>query len=187
MNRRNAIKRTSIIMGASLSTGTLAGLVAGCKAEKQLDWQPVFLSRDEARTLSALTDTILPKTETPSASEVGVPEYIDDVVGNFWSEEDQANLKASITQVNKWANDQFGHSYERLPEDQQVQLMDQLVDEARNYSGQSPPFFQQLKELTYSGYFSSEVIGEQVLAYDPVPGEYIGDLPVDEVDKAWSL
>src|SRR5680860_619295 len=181
MDRRTAIKRTLIIMGAALSTGTLAGLAAGCKAEKQLDWQPAFLSREEARTLTALTDTILPKTATPSASEVGVPEYIDDMVGNFWDEKDQSNFRAGITRVNKWANVQYDHSYENLTKDQQIQVMDKLVDEARSHSVQGRPFFLQLKELTYSGYFSSEVIGEQVLAYDPVPGEYIGDLPVSEV------
>ncbi len=38
-----------------------------------------------------------------------------------------------------------------------------------------------------NGYFSSEIIGEEFLAYDPVPGEYIGDLPDEDVDKAWSL
>lgn len=187
MDRRTAIKRTTVIMGAALTSGTLAGLLQGCKAEKQLNWQPQWLNTDEARTVSALTDTILPKTNTPSASEVGVPEYIDDMVGHFWSGEDQEDFRAGIARINDQAQNRFGNPYEKLSEAEQTELMDELVEEARNHSGDGRPIFRQLKELTFSGYFSSEIIGEQVLGYDPVPGEYIGDLPVSEVDKAWSL
>lgn len=187
MNRRTAIRQTTLIIGTALSTGTLAGMMAGCKAEIKLDWEPVFFTNDESITLHALTDTILPKTDTPSASDVGVLEYIDDIVGNFWDKEDQEQFQTGLTSVNKWANDEFGRSYAKLTEVQQNQLMDKLVDEARNHTGDGRPFFLQLKELTYSGYFTSEIIGENVLAYDPVPGEYIGDLPIEETDKAWSL
>lgn len=174
-------------MGATLASGTLAGLMQGCRAEKQLNWQPQWLSSQEAFAVAALTDTILPKTSTPSASEVGVPEYIDEIVGKFWYQEDQQSFRDGITAINDRANEQFGSPYADLSEEKQIALMDGLVEEARNHSGKGRPFFLQLKELTYSGYFSSEVIGEQVLAYDPVPGEYIGDLPIDEVDNAWSL
>lgn len=188
MNRRTAIRQTTLILGAALSTGTLAGLMAGCKAEIKLEWEPVLFTNDEVKTLRALTDTILPKTDTPSASDVGVPEYIDDIVGNFWNEKDQEDFRSGLTTVNKWANDQFDRSYNKLTEDQRNHLMDKLVEEAMNHTdGDNRPFFLQLKELTYSGYFTSKIIGEDVLAYDPVPGEYIGDLPVEEAGKAWSL
>ena len=119
MDRRTAIKRTSFIMGAALSTGTMAGLLAGCKAEKKLNWEPVFFTSDEAKTVSSLTDTILPKTETPGASEVGVPEYMDDLIGNFWSEEEQVAFKSKITNVNQIAEEKFGDSYFNLVADQQ--------------------------------------------------------------------
>ncbi len=187
MDRRTAIKRTSLILGAALTSGTVAGLLHGCKAEKQLDWSPVWFKDEEATAVSALVDTILPRTDTPSASEVGVPEYIDDVIGHFWSEEDRTSFRQGIVMVNERANDQFGRDYAALSEEDQMTIMDGLVEDARNYSDDGRPFFVMLKELTYSGYFSSEIIGEQYLAYDPVPGEFIGDLPVSEVDRAWSL
>lgn len=174
-------------MGATLASGTLAGLMQGCRAEKQLNWQPQWLSSQEAFAVAALTDTILPKTSTPSASEVGVPEYIDEIVGKFWYPEDQQSFRDGIAAINDRANEEYGSLYADLSEEEQITLMDELVETARNYSGEGRPFFLQLKELTYSGYFSSKVIGEQVLAYDPVPGEYIGDLPIEEADKAWSL
>lgn len=188
MDRRTAIKRTTLIMGTALSAGTLGGLMAGCTAETPLDWQPQWFSEDEVRSLTALMDTILPKTDTPSASEVGVPQYIDDIVGHFWSEDDQSGFRNGIAQANELAQNQSSQKYEDLSDEVQTVVMNILVNEAKTQT-ENPgrPFFLQLKELIYSGYFSSEIIGEQVLAYDPVPGEYIGDLPISEVDNAWSL
>ncbi|HLU93308.1 MAG TPA: gluconate 2-dehydrogenase subunit 3 family protein [Membranihabitans sp.] len=192
MDRRTAIKRTTIIMGTALSAGTLTGLLAGCTAQKTLDWVPLWLTEDDVQTLTALVDTLLPKTETPSASEVGVPKYIDDIVGNFWNTTDQIDFQQGIARANELAQDHSSRKYEDLPETDQVLVMDMLVREGQQLmtgqnENQKRPFFLQLKELTYSGYFTSEIIGEQVLAYDPVPGEYIGDLPVSEAEKAWSL
>ena len=129
----------------------------------------------------------LPKTETPSASEVGVPEYIDDIVGHFWSKEDQESFREGMKKINDHSKELYSIRFQELSEEHQNILMDKLVDEAKNHSGKSRPFFLQLKALTYSGYFSSEMIGEHVMAYDPVPGEYIGDLPLNDIDKAWSL
>ncbi|WP_236972184.1 gluconate 2-dehydrogenase subunit 3 family protein [Membranihabitans marinus] len=184
MNRRTAIKRTSVIMGAALSAGTIAGLMAGCKAEKKLNWVPQFFTEDESKTLSSLTETILPKTDTPGAIEVGVPEFIDDLIGNFWKEKKQMNFKSQLEKVNSMSQESFGKPYYDLSEEDQNTIMDELVAMAKNESGKS--FFMELKELTFSGYFSSEIIGEQVLNYDPVPGVYIGDIPVKEVGNAWS-
>ena len=99
----------------------------------------------------------------------------------------QNNFKAELANANLMAMDRYGTSFDHIKADEQNEIMDHLIEKAKNTVEDSLPFFLQLKELTYSGYFSSEIIGEQVLAYDPVPGEYIGDLAVQEVDKAWSL
>ena len=46
-----------------------------------------------------------------------------------------------------------------------------------------------LKELTVWAFFNSENIGEEVLAYDPIPGVQIGCISVEEATggKKWSL
>ncbi|MBY5957154.1 gluconate 2-dehydrogenase subunit 3 family protein [Membranicola marinus] len=187
MDRRKAIKHTTLLLGTALSGGTMAGLMAGCKAEIKLGWEPSFFNSKEAQTLESLVDTILPKTETPAASEVGVPAYIDDIIGHFWKAEDQKQFQNDLTKVNKRAHNLFGAPYAELSTAEQNKIMDHLVEKARSAGTENQPFFLQLKELTYSGYFTSEFIGEEVLAYDPVPGTYIGDLPIEDVDQAWSL
>ena len=45
---------------------------------------------------------------------------------------------------------------------------------------------QVLKELTLHGYFTSEIGATKALNYDPIPGVWIPDLPIDENTKAWT-
>jgi hypothetical protein len=40
-------------------------------------------------------------------------------------------------------------------------------------------FFRHVKSLTLFGYFTSQKIYTEVLRYDPVPGAYIGCVPLD--------
>ena len=40
-------------------------------------------------------------------------------------------------------------------------------------------WFTPIQQLTLFGFFTSEVGATQVLRYEPVPGEYIGDLEYD--------
>ncbi len=49
-----------------------------------------------------------------------------------------------------------------------------------------PPFFRQLKELTLSGYYTSEVGASQELQWLAAPGRYDADVPLSEVGRAWS-
>ena len=50
-------------------------------------------------------------------------------------------------------------------------------------------FATELRDLATWAYKSSEYVGEEVLAYLPVPGEYIGcgDLQTLTGGKAWSI
>jgi hypothetical protein len=49
------------------------------------------------------------------------------------------------------------------------------------------PWWLELKSLAINGFFASQYIGTEVLAYDPVPGVYNGAYPLSEVGRAWSL
>ncbi len=59
-----------------------------------------------------------------------------------------------------------------------------MADEVVSYS-----FAKNLRDMTIWGYKTSEYIGEEVLAYLPVPGEYIGCGDLNELTggKDWSL
>ena len=44
-----------------------------------------------------------------------------------------------------------------------------------------------MKELTVTGYFTSEIGATQALEYLPVPGKFEGDVPLKPGQKAWAI
>src|SRR5580698_1224950 len=64
-------RRTFLEMGAIAS----AALATGCATRKHGNWE--FFTNDEAATLSAICDQIIPADDFPSASQAGVLNYID--------------------------------------------------------------------------------------------------------------
>ena len=48
------------------------------------------------------------------------------------------------------------------------------------------PFFTKIKELTVTGYYSSEVGATEEMAYNPMPMRYQGDYDFSEIGRHWS-
>ena len=75
MDRRVALKNMGLALGYTVATPTLISLMQSCRQETTPEWVPAFFSPEEGMVLTALADLMLPKTDTPSASEVGVPRF----------------------------------------------------------------------------------------------------------------
>jgi gluconate 2-dehydrogenase gamma chain len=89
MDRREALKRTAWIMGGAVSAPAVLGILKGCTAKQTIDWKPVFLSNEQGALVSEVAEIIIPKTDTPGAKEVGVPGFIDQLVNECFTKEDQ--------------------------------------------------------------------------------------------------
>ncbi len=188
INRREAIKRVSLIMGGALSSSAIAGVLQGCSAKKQLDWKPEFLSEDQAAIVSEVAERILPKTDTPGAKDAGVPEFIDLMLKDIYTEEEKQNFIAGINQLEADSESQYGDSFVELEPQQQDELLKKYAAQMSEQSnGEKKPFFAEMKELTLLGFFTSEVGATQFLNYVAVPGSYNGCVPLQEIGKAWAV
>lgn len=215
MDRRKALKNMGLAMGYSVATPTLISLMQSCKNEVALEWTPDFFSKDEGAALTRLVDIILPKTDTPSASEVQVHIFIDRFVDQVAEKEEQDFAKMSMGRFLDKALQNSGKEKagELTSEDLESVLAEALKvtkdDEMKNLEAIQQyneamaegkeanlddsisrfAFAKNLRDMTIWGYKTSEYVGEQVLEYLPVPGEYIGCGDVQELTggKAWSI
>lgn len=210
MNRRTALKRTMILTGTALSTSALASLMQSCQpnASAAEEWIPEFFSVGQGATIRQVADQILPKTDTPSASEVGVPEFIDLIVKDCMKPEDQQRFLLGLDAFQKDAQAKLGKAFIDAEGTDQLAYLQQVDEAAKaeaerieeSEKGKDPfaeageeddgpdmPFFIDLKSMVIAGYFSSEEIGKNVLSYDPIPGEQKGCIPLSEVGNSWSL
>ncbi len=72
IDRREALRKTALLMGAAVSASALTGILQGCKATPELTYTPVFFNADQATLVSEVADIIIPRTDTPGAKDAGV-------------------------------------------------------------------------------------------------------------------
>jgi gluconate 2-dehydrogenase gamma chain len=188
MDRREALKRTAWIMGGAVSAPAILGILKGCTAKPSLDWKPVFLSTDQGALVSQLSEIIIPKTDTPGAKEVGVPGFIDQMVNECFTKDDQDKFLSGLKSFDDAAKKEHGDTFIDLDPEQQAGFVKKLHDAAVNSEDEERPFILTMKELTMLGFFTSEVGATQVLQYNPVPGSYNGCVPLSEAGngKTWA-
>jgi hypothetical protein len=213
MDRRKALKNIGLGAGFLVATPTILSLLQSCKSEPE--FIPNFLSKGEGHALRRIVDLIIPSDETvPGAVDVGVHEFID----NFWNEvvpeESQAQVRMAFTGLAG----EFTKTFTKDISEGNAEDFDQLLgkylvtseEEQKGYNERIGQFYQayqkdptstmdtdlacnqlfgQLRGMTIWGWKASEEIGENVLAYEPIPGQQIGCLSVEEATggKAYSL
>ena len=77
MDRREALKRTALLMGGVISAPAIMGVLKGCTAQPGVDWKPAFLTSDQATVVSQVSEIIIPRTDTPGARDANTHRIID--------------------------------------------------------------------------------------------------------------
>lgn len=188
MDRREAIRRTAWMMGGALSAPALMGILNGCTAKPTINWKPVFFTEDQGILISQVADIIIPKTDTPGASEAGVPAFIDLMLKDIYSDKDKTRFMDGLKTFEEGAVKAYGDPFIELSPEDQTAYVKKVHDEALTHKDDKDgrPFILMAKELTLLGFFTSEPGATQVLQYVQVPGAYKGCIPLKEVGKAWA-
>lgn len=198
MKRREALKSLGLATGFFVATPPIISLLQSCTSEVST-WTPEFLSVEEGVVLTNLVDIILPKTDIPSATEVNVPQFIDKYLNEVLSDEDQAIVKTAFGNIITVLKPNAEDKITKVTEEDYKALLDNHmlikdeIDQEREANPEAKEmtkseFLNQLKWMTINAYKTTEEIGENVLAYDPIPGAYYcGDLQELTGGKSWSL
>jgi len=169
MNRREAIRNTSLFLGYTIAVGTSAAIMQGCKAEPIIDYTPEYLTMDQLKDVMHLAERIIPQTDTPGAMAAGVHTFIDKTVSRFWEREDQEKFKLELDAFSSKVLADVGSPFHKL----EAKTQDKIVSTLAQEKGDDT-LFKTMRELTVSGFFSSEAGLTKVLNYNPVPGPYQG-------------
>lgn len=216
MERRIALKNMGMALGLTVATPTLISLLQSCQGEPEMSWIPIFFTPEQGAVLTQLVDIIIPKTDTPSASEVQVHVFLDRYVQEVSSKADQQLMIAGLNALITLARSSSGKdkAINLTSEDLEAVLAPALAQQSPEDSTRlseavtefnlsiesnseasivdelsSTWFAQNLRGSVIWAFKTSEYIGEQVLAYLPIPGGYIPCGDVNELTggRAWSL
>ena len=188
MNRREILRYTALATGAAVAGPLVSSLLTGCRTDTAAGTETgalAFFDPGEFDLVKTLADLILPKTDSPSASEVGVDLMIDHMVGSVYVEADQAAYRSGFTALAGYL-DQAG--FKDLSGEQKTELLKALdlsSDEALSGVKQA---FLDFKQQVIAYYLTSEEVGTHFLTYLPVPGPYEPCITVEQAGgKAWAI
>lgn len=210
MKRREAIKGIGLSFGALLVGSSALSLLESCSKETGPIWEPVFLDKNQVQLLNKITDIILPKTaESPSATEVNVPQFIDKFVNETLEVESKEVFKQGFSNLcniflknseREDLNDVESEDIEpvlaqilkKTKEEEKAfwESFDEAMENEKPISDEMASYvaLNGIRGLCIFAYRNSETVGKEILVYKPVPGKQEGCIDISETNgKAYSL
>ncbi len=213
MDRRDTLKSLLIggVAGASLST-------VGCKpneiVEAASDIIPghgygrtpsemehdqninaeVYFEEHELATIAVLCDIILPKKgDAGSATDAGVPEFIEFIVKDLPN--NQLPMRGGLAWLDGQSNQRYNKRFVDLINSEQILIIDDIAypdpDDERPDMGPGIKFFNQMRNLTLTGYYTTKMgfddlgyVGNRPNIWDGVPADVLANHDVD-YDPKW--
>ncbi|MGK6356543.1 gluconate 2-dehydrogenase subunit 3 family protein [Sphingomonas sp. DT-207] len=183
IDRRDALAGIVAMFGASLFAPIARA--AGAQATPISSGppsSPVF-SAEQRALVSALSERVIPTTDTPGAITAGVPAFIEKLLADWSLPDDRKPILAGLDAIEKRSQDDYKVAASKATPAQQDALLT-LAMEDKLPGGKD--FFEKFRQLVVTGYFTSEVGITQEREYLPVPGRYDGAYPYSQVKKVFS-
>lgn len=189
IGRREALRRIGYLLGGTLAAPTIAGVLGGCSASTESGWTPVAFTDEENDLVTAISERIIPETDTPGAKAARINRFIDNLLADWYPEEERDQFIAGLGEVNARCEERYGQAFLGCAGEEQMALLRELDGAAygpESRSEEEPFFFRRMKELTLVGYYTSEIGATQELRWQPVPGRFDGCIPFEEVGRTWA-
>ena len=205
MKRRTALKNLSLGLGYTMTYAGMAAFVTSCNADSTIKevasaWKPSFLNEDQSTMLTNILDALLPTTKSsPGFKDLNLIQVMDNVVSKLYKKKDQDTFSAGLAEVTekfKASKDlnTFMETYMSKKSDAEETRIEKLIDQKRSEVAEGDlkeynfhKTMGSIRSIGISSYFSNETIATEHLSYDPIPGKYVGCMPVSEVGNAWAL
>lgn len=182
IDRRGALQGVAAMFGAALFAPIGRALANTPLVADGPPSAPVF-SVSQRALLTQLSERIMPTTDTPGAIAAGVPAYIEKLLSDWALPEDRAPIVAGLDAMDRLGRADYGRPLaEATPAQQDAALSHAMAD---GFPG-GGKFFENLRQLVLTGYFTSEIGITQERVYLPVPGRYDGAYPFAKVNRVFA-
>jgi hypothetical protein len=130
-------------------------------------WKPKTFNQHQLDTVETLSELIIPQTETPGAKATRVDRFIDTVLAEAPAP-DRASFLKGLAWIDARSKALFGKDVVSASPEQQTDLLARLSAPSSREERAGIDFFNALKSLTITGYYTTEVGLRQELGDDGV-------------------
>jgi len=166
INRRQLIKSLLLTAGVAASPTLIAAMANGSHQHHMQHNQASkskyaykFLSGKEIALISVISEIIIPKTTTPGANDVGVTEFIDLMLADWYDDKDSWLFIEGLRSFNTLQAKKHRKEFLSLPAKQQfaeIETLDANVLTHKETNASISNFYKQMKQLTLIGFYTSE-------------------------------
>jgi hypothetical protein len=193
INRREAIRRVSALLGGAALAGGTGLLAAYEKAGAPVEGAIGTFTADDIAFLDEIAETILPATKTPGAKAAKTGAFMALMVTDSYSRAEQQIFREGMRKVDGATRNANNVSFMDATPQQRTAVLTVLdheqkrVMDAREMAGsRSTHYFRMMKELALLGYFTSEPGCTQALRYVESPGRFDACIPYTPGEPAWA-
>jgi hypothetical protein len=170
MQRRDILKA----LGAAAALAVLPESEA-LAAWTRIGSSPHFagnLSDSQLALVGAIADTILPRTDSPSATDVKVPAFVDVIVSENYTDNQRNAFVTALEPLAAALRGADGTDFVAMDAEHRAVALGAVERAGRQQQPYST--YWRLKGLVIHGYFTSEAVAKQVLHYQMMPGRFDG-------------
>ena len=170
MNRRDLLKKGVYGLAGVTLSSTLISTLQSCSSIEK--YSPLYFSKTEFSLLSNIIDFLIPKTETPGALDMKVPQFIDIIISETYNNESKNNFSNKL----KLLIEDFKSNNIELSD--YYSIKSKFVNDFNKKTHLE--IYNQIRDLTVWGFKTSKEIALNVLNYNPIPGYQLGCIDIDK-------
>ena len=189
MNRREWLKCVSALAVGAVAAPSLLAVLDAHAASQTPGAAPAFFNPRQTSLIGAVADIVIPRTETPGATDAGVPAFIDSMFRDVYTKAERQIYLTALAAFDQAG----GKPFLQLDEAQRKALVLRLHAKALGHAPDArlPPaedFVMRTKKLTMLGFYVSQPGCTQELQYVAVPGALKSDIPLSQAGngRAWA-
>ncbi|HEU4997079.1 MAG TPA: gluconate 2-dehydrogenase subunit 3 family protein [Gemmatimonadaceae bacterium] len=176
MERRDLLRALASATALSLIPNSQAFAAWTRAAAGPTAGLPNGLNDAQMALVKAMADTIIPRTDSPSATDVGVERFIDVMVAEYATDDDRTKFLAALDAIDARAKSESNATFADLSPEARGKLIESLESGPRDADPAQQ--YWRLKGLIVHGYFTSETVMKDVLKVQVMPGRFDGAAPV---------
>ncbi len=160
MNRRALLKLAAAAPMAAAFSWTGEEVVHASRLSRvaQEPFTPVFFTAHEYETVKILVDLIIPKDDrSGSATDAGVPQFMDFILNEQTGR--QNAMRGGLAWLDLECHRRFDRDFASSSDAQQRAMLDDISwpQRVKPEASHGVPFFNSFRDLTASGFFSSQM------------------------------
>ena len=176
---------SSGLAGSGVSVATITQFISQGFKSESTERRLAYLTQKHFELIGEIAETILPKTKSPGAKDVGVNWFIDRFVDNCFPRHLKRSFRIGLNNWDHKCEQRFGSSYIDLNAEKRewfIADIDALMT-VESSDNELVDIYRRIKSMTLLGYFTSEQVMKTVLDFEPYPMAFKGDVPMTAETK----